>query len=132
MSAGTPHRGTPHRVLVVDDDPFVRRLIELTLEGPDVDLEQARDGAEAVEAATAHPPDLVLLDVEMPRVDGIEACRQLRALDAAGHHARIVMLTGSGEGAEPAARAAGADAFLTKPFSPRALLALVDDLGLAA
>ena len=116
------------RVLVVDDDPFVRRLIELTLRGVGgVEITQACDGAEAVASARDHPPSLVLLDVEMPRVDGIEACRQLRALEGdLGEHARIVMLTAAGPGVEAAARRAGADAFLGKPFSPLALLELVE------
>jgi CheY-like chemotaxis protein len=74
-------------------------------------------------------PEIVFLDVDMPRVNGIEACRRLRS-DPATAGATIVMLTGdSGPQAERGALAAGADLFLTKPFSPLHLLRLVDRLG---
>ncbi len=118
-------------VLIVDDDPFIRKLIATTLE--DVAgfvLRQAGDGEEALEVAAAFPPALVFLDVNMPKLDGIGTCRGLRALPAASG-ATIVMLTAAGPGAEGHARAAGADLFLTKPFSPLDLLRLVDEIGTA-
>jgi len=118
-------------VLIVDDDPFIRKLIATTLE--DVAgfvLRQAADGREAVEVAAAWPPTLVFLDVNMPRLDGIGACRALRALPSAAS-ATIVMLTAAGHDAERDAREAGADLFLTKPFSPLDLLRLVDEIGAA-
>jgi two-component system chemotaxis response regulator CheY len=115
-------------VLIVDDDPFIRRLIATTLE--DVSgfvLQEAADGAEALAMAAESPPRIVFLDVDMPRLDGLEACRALRArIDLAS--TRIVMLT-AGPQHESAARDAGADLFLTKPFSPLDLLRLVDELG---
>jgi len=115
-------------VLVVDDDPFIRRLIATTLEDVSgFEVRQAGDGEEAVEAAAADPPAIVFLDIDMPRLDGIAACRLLR--EAHGSAPRIVMLTASGHEKEEAARAAGADLFLTKPFSPLDLLRLVDELG---
>ena len=117
-------------ILIVDDDAAVRRLIATTLQ--DVSgyrLEEAANGAEAVEQAVDSRPEIVFLDVEMPRLDGIEACRRLRS-DPATAGATIVMLTGaSGPQAESGARAAGADLFLTKPFSPLHLLRLVDRIG---
>ena len=117
-------------ILIVDDDPSIRRLIATTLE--DVSgyhLEEAGDGVEALDRAVDAPPEIVFLDVEMPRVNGIEACRRLRS-DPATADATIVMLTGeAGDAAERSARAAGADLFLTKPFSPLHLLQLVDRLG---
>jgi CheY-like chemotaxis protein len=74
-------------------------------------------------------PEIVFLDVDMPRVNGIEACRRLRS-DPATAGATIVMLTGdSGPQAEHGALSAGADLFLTKPFSPLHLLRLVDRIG---
>jgi CheY-like chemotaxis protein len=116
-------------VLIVDDDPFIRRLIATTLEDvAGFDVEEAADGLEAVAAARSLGPAIVFLDIDMPRMNGIEACRALRALEN-GHSATIVMLTAAGPDAEPAARAAGADLFLTKPFSPLDLLELVDSLG---
>ena len=116
-------------VLIVDDDPFIRRLIATTLEDVSgFELRQAADGQEAVESAAAEPPAIVFLDIDMPRLDGISACRQLRA---ASSEARIVMLTAAGREQEERALEAGADLFLTKPFSPLDLLRLVDELGAA-
>jgi CheY-like chemotaxis protein len=116
-------------VLVADDDEFIRRLVVTTLEDvSDVRLIQARDGAEAVAIATQEQPALVLLDLAMPNLDGVEACRRLRA-EPRTRHARIVMLTAySGEEQEARAALAGADRYLTKPFSPLDLLRLVDEL----
>jgi two-component system chemotaxis response regulator CheY len=117
-------------ILIVDDDPSIRRLIATTLE--DVSgyrLEEAGNGAEAVERALDAEPEIVLMDIEMPHVDGIEACRRIRS-DPATAEATIVMLTGeSGDDAERSASDAGADLFLTKPFSPLHLLQLVDSIG---
>ena len=92
-------------------------------------LEEASNGAEAVERAVEARPEIVFLDVDMPGLNGIEACRRLRS-DPATAGATIVMLTGdSGPQAERGALAAGADLFLTKPFSPLHLLRLVDRIG---
>ena len=117
-------------ILIVDDDPTIRKLIATTLE--DVSgyrLQEAGDGIEAVERALHARPQIVFLDIDMPRVNGIEACRRLRS-DPATASATIVMLTGqSDDAAERSAHAAGADLFLTKPFSPLHLLRLVDRLG---
>ena len=119
-----------HVVLIVDDDPFIRSLIATTLEGvSEFDLHQARDGAEAVDVARREGPRLVFLDIDMPRMDGIEACRLMRE-EPAMAGARIVMLTASVEdSSRRRAAEAGADRFLTKPFSPLDLLRLVDELG---
>jgi two-component system chemotaxis response regulator CheY len=117
-------------ILIVDDDPSIRRLIAATLE--DVSgyrMTEASDGEEAVERARDAQPAIVFLDIEMPRLNGIEACRRLRS-EPGTADATIVMLTGdSDDEAERDARAAGADLFLTKPFSPLHLLRLVDRLG---
>ena len=119
-------------ILVVDDDPHVRRLIAATLD--DVGgfrLREASDGEEALEAALEDRPEIVLLDYDMPRLDGVETCRRLRS-DPVTADATIVMLTGFADGpAHDRATAAGADHFLAKPFSPLRLLRLVDDLGAA-
>jgi two-component system chemotaxis response regulator CheY len=118
-------------VLIVDDDPFIRKLIATTLEDvAGFDLHQAGDGVEALSTAEQFPPAIVFLDVNMPRMDGIECARRLRALGAT-ERATIVMLTAAGPDAEAGAREAGADLFLTKPFSPLDLLRLVDELGTA-
>ncbi len=118
------------RVLVVDDHPVVREgLAAMLSREPDIDvIGEARDGQEAVEVAARERPMLILLDVAMPRLDGIDACRQIRS-DPATRDTPIVMLTAHA-GYEDEARAgeAGADRYLTKPFSPLDLLRLVDEL----
>ena len=117
-------------VLVVDDDPFIRKLVATTLEDvAEFQLFEAGDGVQAVEVAQRELPTIVFLDVDMPRLDGIEACRRLRGDDATSN-ATIVMLTAAhGDSVESDAEEAGADLFLTKPFSPLELLRLVDQLG---
>jgi two-component system chemotaxis response regulator CheY len=118
-------------VLIVDDDPFIRKLVWTTLEDvADVDLVQAADGGQALDAARAERPSIVFLDIDMPVLDGAEVCRRLRA---DGSDATIVMLTAAArDEAERECEEAGADLFLTKPFSPLELLRLVDDLGKTA
>jgi CheY-like chemotaxis protein len=116
-------------VLVADDDPFIRKLIATTLEDVSAfELHEASDGLEAIETAAREHPRLVFLDVDMPELDGIEVCRRLRgAVETSG--ITIVMLTAaSGDDVERRAEEAGADVFLTKPFSPLELLRLVDRL----
>jgi CheY-like chemotaxis protein len=117
-------------VLIVDDDQFIRKLIATTLEDvANFELHEAADGNEALEVAKRAHPVIVFLDVDMPGLDGIEACRLLRA-DEATAGTTIVMLTAAhGDSVQDQAEAAGADLFLTKPFSPLALLRLVDRLG---
>jgi CheY-like chemotaxis protein len=116
-------------VLIVDDDPFIRELIVTTLEDVSAfDLHEAADGEEALAVAARVLPRLVFLDIDMPRLDGIEACRALRAAPATAN-ATIVMLTASAESSSRSrAEEAGADLFLTKPFSPLDLLRMVDGL----
>jgi CheY-like chemotaxis protein len=117
-------------VLVVDDDPFIRKLIATTLEDvAEFELHEAADGLEALSVASRERPTLVFLDVDMPRLGGIDACRRLREQpDTSG--TTIVMLTAAhGDNVERQAEEAGADLFLTKPFSPLDLLRLVDRLG---
>lgn len=119
-------------VLIVDDDPFIRKLVSTTLEDvAEFRLHEAANGIEAVELAAEVHPEVVFLDIDMPRMDGIEACRKIRDLDDGGaaSKATIVMLTAAGaQENETRARSAGADLFLTKPFSPLDLLRLVDEL----
>ena len=116
-------------LLVVDDDPSIRRLITTTLEDvAECRLLEADDGDQALELANRHRPEIVLLDVDIPGPDGIEVCCALRA-NPRTSEATIVMLTASHHDAvEARAEAAGADLFLTKPFSPLELLRLVDGL----
>jgi two-component system chemotaxis response regulator CheY len=120
-------------VLVVDDDPFVRKLIATTLEDvAEFDLHEAADGVEALEVARQSRPSLVFLDVDMPRLDGIDACRRLRAEDVTSATTIVMLTAAHGDAVERQAEEAGADLFLTKPFSPLDLLRLVDGLGSAS
>ena len=117
-------------ILVVDDDPLIRRLIATTLEDvAGYELTEARDGLAALEAAEAAHPEIVFLDIDMPRMDGITTCARLRGNPGTAG-ATIVMLTAAtDDAAERRAADAGADLFLTKPFSPLDLLRLVDRIG---
>jgi two-component system chemotaxis response regulator CheY len=117
-------------VLVVDDDPFIRKLVATTLEDvSDFDLYEACDGVQAVEVAQREQPTIVFLDVDMPRMDGISACRELRNHPATSGATIVILTATHGSGIEAEAEDAGADLFLTKPFSPLELLRLVDRLG---
>ncbi len=117
------------KILIVDDDPLIRKLIATTLE--DVSgyrMSEAGDGEEAVSRARDVQPSIVFLDIDMPRLNGIETCRRLKS-EPVTADATIVMLTAMSEGEhQDLAVHAGADLFLTKPFSPLRLLRLVDEL----
>lgn len=115
-------------VLIVDDEPPIVELVRFTLEDEQVRVVEAADGREALEVARAELPDLIFLDVQMPRLNGFEVCRRLR-LEPGLAKTRIVMLTAAGQAEDLArGRAAGADIYLTKPFSPLRLLTLVQSL----
>lgn len=117
-------------VLIVDDDQFIRKLIATTLEDvADFDLHEAADGSAAVQAAVQAEPTLVFLDVDMPEMNGIEACRAIRQRQSANPPTIVMLTAAHGDEVERQAEEAGADLFLTKPFSPLDLLRLVDDLG---
>jgi CheY-like chemotaxis protein len=115
------------RVLVVDDFPQVRELFGrfLTLAGMEPSF--AADGVEALTAARASQPDLVLCDIEMPGMDGIALCAALRS-DAHTRHLPIVAVTGAGGPAALAALAVGCDVVLPKPCSRALLMATIRDL----
>ena len=115
-----------NKLLIVDDEDNIRRLLAATLTGGDYDVIQARDGTQALELTRRERPDFVVLDVSMPGLDGIEVCRQIKS-DSSLRNITVVMLTAQSQ-AETRRRAtqAGADAFLTKPFSPLQLLEVVE------
>jgi PAS domain S-box-containing protein len=116
---------TACRVLVVDDHPEVRESLAMLLELQGHEVATARDGLEAVEVAEQLRPDLVLLDLGMPRLDGYGACRRLRE-QAWGKDLKIVALTGWGQdGDRRQTKEAGFDHHLVKPVAPAALLEVV-------
>jgi two-component system, OmpR family, alkaline phosphatase synthesis response regulator PhoP len=114
-------------ILVVDDDPDIARFVEVNLRSAGYDVAVAADGEEALEKAGELRPDLVLLDVMMPRRDGYEVCQQLRG--SGWTDLKIVMLTAKGREAEVTkGLALGADAYVTKPFSTSELVDTVTRL----
>ena len=116
------------RVLVVDDIIANVRLLEAKLSAEYFEVITAMNGLDALDAVQKSRPDIILLDIMMPGIDGIETCRRLRTTH--GYGPTIVMLTASeSDDIEAQAMKAGADRFLTKPFSPIELLQLVDELG---
>ncbi len=110
------------RVLVADDEPRYVRAIKVNLEASGYEVLTARDGQMAVEMAAEEEPDLILLDVRMPHVDGYEACRRIREFSVTP----IIMLTALAESADKVKGLdLGADDYVTKPFSADELLARV-------
>ena len=108
-------------VLIADDEPNIVISLEFLLKREGYQVLVARDGEEALQAIRTHRPDLVLLDVMMPRLSGHEVCQAVRA-DPALAATRILMLTAKGRATDVAkGQALGADAYMTKPFSTREL-----------
>ena len=113
-------------VLVVDDDPTVSDVVRRYLERSDFDVTLAVDGQQALAAAAEHRPDLVVLDLMLPGLDGLEVCRRLRTRDP---DLPVVMLTALGEESDRVlGLSLGADDYVTKPFSPRELVLRVQSV----
>ncbi|MHB1305630.1 MAG: response regulator [Limisphaerales bacterium] len=109
------------KILVVDDEPDALELVEFNLKGAGFEVVTAADGAEALKKARAHVPDLILLDLMLPEVDGLEVCKILRR-DSATSAIPIIMLTAkAAEVDRILGLELGADDYVTKPFSPREL-----------
>jgi CheY-like chemotaxis protein len=118
------------KILIVDDQVEVRELVQVTLEIGDYQILTAENGQQAIEIAQVEQPDIILMDIMMPgsRVDGLEACRRLKANPATAD-ITIVMLSAKGQESDiSAGEAAGADDYFTKPFSPIALIEKVEQV----
>jgi two-component system, OmpR family, KDP operon response regulator KdpE len=110
------------RILVVDDEPQIRRIMRTSLTGAGYEVDDAKTGEEALEKLRGFRPDLVLLDINMPGMGGLETCKEIRA----DPNVAIIMLTvHNTEAAKVQALDAGADDFVTKPFSTPELLARI-------
>ncbi|MFM2162523.1 MAG: hypothetical protein RLZZ383_2035 [Pseudomonadota bacterium] len=110
------------RILLADDDPHLREVVRYALAREGWDVEEAANGAVAVQRVLAAPPDLVVLDVLMPELDGLEACRRIRAASAVP----ILFLSSRGEELDRVlGLELGGDDYLTKPFSPRELVSRI-------
>jgi len=113
---------TAPRVLIIEDDPNVSEVVARYLEREGYGVEAVTDGAEGLERALADPPDLVVLDLMLPSLGGLEVCRRLRQVAPVP----VIMLTARGEEADRiAGLELGADDYVAKPFSPRELTARV-------
>ena len=113
------------RILVVEDQPDNRQILWDLLTSANFEVIEAEDGEAGLTAAAEHRPDLILMDIQLPGLDGYEATRRLKA-DAALRAIPVIAVTAhASSGAEDKARAAGCDAYIAKPISPRQLLAKV-------
>ena len=117
-----------HKVLVVDDEEPILELLKYNLEKNGYEVKTAQDGAKAVDIAKKFIPDLVLLDIMMPKMDGVETCRLLRDLPELQKTFVVFLTARSEEYSEVAAFDIGADDYITKPIKPRALMSRISAL----
>lgn len=114
-----------HKILIADDEPNILISLEYLMKREGFDVSVARDGQEAIDAIVRDRPDLVLLDVMMPRKTGLEVCQEVRA-NTELNQILILMLTAKGRDTDVAkGTALGANAYVTKPFSTKELVARV-------
>jgi two-component system cell cycle response regulator DivK len=115
-------------ILYVEDNEFNRKIVRQLLARTSYRLTEATDGEEGVAAALAAPPDLVLMDIQLPKMSGLDATRQLRGNPRTAAVPIIVVTSFALSGDEQKATAAGATAYLAKPYSPRELLAKIREI----
>ncbi|MEE9202011.1 MAG: response regulator [Dehalococcoidia bacterium] len=120
---------TPKKILLVDDEEPVRAVVGDTLRHDSrYQLMEARNGAEALEKAFQEKPALILLDIRMPGMDGFEVCRRLKS-DPRTRDITVIVLTALAQEAyKERGQEVGADGYFTKPFSPSALIAKVEEV----
>ena len=116
------------KVLVVDDEPDILELLKYNLSKEGYDVKVANDGQKSLEIAKTFLPDLILLDIMMPKQDGVETCRQIRELPELSNVFVIFLTARSEEYSEVAAFEIGADDYITKPIKPRALMSRINAL----
>ena len=113
------------RILVVEDQEDNRQILRDLLSNAGYEMIEAEDGQQALTQAAKHKPDLILMDIQLPLLDGYEATRRIKADPALNAIPIIVVTSYALSGDEEKAHAAGCDAYVAKPFSPRALLAKI-------
>ncbi len=113
------------RILAVDDSVSMRQMVGYTLRGAGYEVVQAGDGVEALELARSGTADLVLTDVHMPRMDGINLVRELRALPAYKFVPMLILTTESSQEKKLDGKRAGATGWIVKPFNPEQLLSTI-------
>lgn len=117
-----------HRVLVIEDSDVIQRLIEVCLRPAGFEVDTEGDGPAGLDAALADPPDLVILDVGLPRMDGWEVLARLRESPLTRHVKVLILTAHAQETNRERAGQVGADAFLTKPFRPNELRTIATEL----
>ena len=117
------------RILVVDDEPDIVRVVVKIMEARGHTVTTAKDGAEAIDRVKADPPDVVILDLNLPKIDGYEVCKRIKT-DPATRHVPVVMMTAAYVSVEDArtGSAAGADEYVVKPFLREVLVHNVERL----
>jgi two-component system cell cycle response regulator DivK len=115
------------RILMVEDTEDNRQIIRDLVESVGYELLEAQDGASGVAMAIEHKPDLILMDIQLPVLDGYEATRRIKSNPAIKHIPIIAVTSYALSGDEAKTRDAGCDGYVAKPFSPRQLLAKIND-----
>lgn len=114
------------RILVIEDTEDNREIVRDLLDSVGLEMIEAHDGLSGVDAALSQSPDLILMDIDLPGIDGLEATRRIRSGEQADRHVPIIAVTSFAlSGDEEKAREAGCDDYVAKPYSPRALLAKI-------
>ena len=121
-------KNLPTKILIVDDEPDIIEILKYNLNNEGYDVKSANDGKKAVEKAKKFIPDIILLDVMMPEMDGIEACIELKKISSLSN-TRIIFLSARGEDfTQIAAFDAGADDYVTKPVKPKILIKKISSI----
>jgi len=117
------------RILIVEDQSDIRKLIRMTLEFENYEIFEAADGVSGLALVVSERPDVILLDVMMPgELDGLQVCKRIKS-DPATAHVKVILLTARGQERDRVAgESTGADVYLVKPFSPLQLISVIEGL----
>lgn len=116
------------RILIVDDEGDLRNMLKFRLEAMNYDVSEAADGQEGLDKSRSEKPDLIILDLMLPRIDGFKVCRMLK-FDERHKHIPIIMFTARAQEKDrEIGKEMGADAYIAKPFEPEALMRKIKEL----